>query len=422
MNDEDNREILHIDMNAFYCACHAAKDPNRYKGVPTAVAGNPETRHGVIVTASYEARARGVKATMLVMQAQRLCPELIIIALDFDLYRAYSRRVMQLVMQYTPQVEVASIDECFADVTFSTAFGDAVTIAKLLQARILTEIGLPASIGVANNKFLAKMASDMKKPLGITTIYTKDVPTMLWPMNISDMFGVGTKSSERLKRLGMSTIGDLAHADAQKLFRVFGRHALDLIAHANGYDDAPVRHERAQAKSVGHSVTLAKDEQEQSPLLVVLMNLCDQVGRRLRKKNLLGKTVTLTLRYADRKTVTRAFTMPGPSDITEDFYACARQLIKTHWTGQPIRLLGVSVSNLLAHEQQLSNATQLSLFDEEIHVEPQDDMRRHLTQVIDQLRDRFGEDAVLKGRMLMPSTSATLRNHRVRGTSLQKDE
>lgn len=422
MNDAENRQILHIDMNAFYSACHAAKDPKRYKGVPTAVAGNPETRHGVIVTASYEARARGVKATMLVMQAQRLCPELIIIAPDFDLYRAYSRRVMQLVTEYTPQVEVASIDECYADVTLSTAFGDAQTIAKLLQARILTEIGLPCSIGVANNKFLAKMASDRKKPLGITVIFTKDVPTMLWPMNISDMFGVGLKSSERFKRLGIVTIGDLAHADEQVLYRVFGRHALDLIAHANGYDNAPVLHERAQAKSVGHSVTLARDEQENSRLLVVLMNLCDQVGRRLRKKKLLGKTVTITLRYANRKTITRAFTMPKPSDITEDFYACAKELVKTHWTGQPIRLLGVSVSNLLTQEQQLVDATQLSLFDEQEDRASQNDTRRHLTQVVDQLRDRFGEDAVLKGRMLMPSTSATLRDHRARGTSLQKDE
>ncbi len=428
MNDENKRRILHIDMNAFYCACHAAHEPGKYKGLPTAVAGSPETRHGVVVTASYEARACGVKATMLVPQALRVCPDLILIAPDFDLYRAYSKRVMRLVEEFTPQVEVFSIDECFADVTQSVAFGDAATIAATIQSRILKEIGLPCSIGVGSNKFLAKMASDMKKPLGITMLLSQDVPQVLWPMQVKDMFGVGSKTSERLWRLGILTIGDLAHADLQRLYHIFGRHALFLIAHANGQDDSPVRKERPQAKSVGHSVTLAFDERDAQKLLVVLMNLCDQVGRRLRKKGLQGKTVTVVIRYHNRKTITRAVTLNAPSDLTEDIYAHARQLFYDNWQGEDIRLLGVSISNLIKQADGVVSSVQLSLFDQEQTAttghEPtvKDGTKlHHLTQVVDALRDRFGEDAVIKGRMLTPSSSATLRDHRVRGTSLQKD-
>ncbi len=451
------RVIFHIDMNAFYCSCHAAENPELYGNRKTAVAGSPETRHGVVVTASYAARSHGVRATMTVPQALRACPGLILLAPDFDLYRAYSRRVFALIREYTPQVQVFSIDECFADVTHSSQFGTFVEMARTLQDRILHELGLPCSIGIGPNKFLAKMASDMKKPLGITILLAEDVESVLWPLSVRTMFGVGEKTAERLQNLGILTIKDLAHADVQRLARSLGKRAHELFAHANGLDDSPVISERPQAKSVGHSITLAQDVREFDALRTVLLNLSDQVGRRLRQRNLWGKTIEITIRYDNRKTMTHALTLAEFTNLTETIYETAVRLFSQHWhNGRPVRLLGVRIAQLRGHgkDDAVEVTEQLSLFDvgdgDSTDVDGLDatiasmngigvagplrspggardqGSARHmklvrLTQVVDSLRDKFGEDAVIRGRMLAQSESRDLLNHKVRGTSLQKD-
>lgn len=436
------RQILHIDMNAFYCSCHASVEPTKYLNKATAVAGNPETRHGILVTASYEARRRGVRATMTVLEAKRICPELILIAPDFHLYRQFSARVFDLVQQYTPDLEVFSIDECWADVTGSRYFGSAREIAQIIQKRILEELGLPCSIGIGPNKFLAKMASDFKKPLGITEIQLKDVPEKLWPLPVGQMFGIGQSSAARLERLRIRTVGDLAHVDPSKLAGIFGKRAAAIHHRANGLDDSPVATEREQAKSIGHSITLAQDTSDLEELSTVLLNLSDQVGRRVRRHALSGKTIQLTIRYTSRKTITRSKTLSHPTDLTEDIYHTARALLIQHkLQEQGVRLLGVSLSQLTSEDEtkavpageQLHLFTDLNLLSGEdtkpaaneakllVNDSKKAGKMRKLATVTDQLRDKYGEDIVLRARMLHGHESNQLRDGKSRGTSLQKD-
>jgi DNA polymerase-4 len=423
------RDILHIDMNAFYCSCHAAESPGRYRGKPTAVAGSPETRHGVVVTASYEARRMGVRATMTVPEALRVCPSLILIEPDFTLYRRYSREVFRRVREYTPLVEVFSIDECFADVGGSRQFGSVTDIAHQIQKRLLRELGLPCSIGIGSNKFLAKMASDLKKPLGISELRLEHVEERLWPLPIGQMFGVGMRTAERLQKVGIRTIGHLARSNPNLLWRLLGKRGLELWRLANGHDDSPVSPERAPAKSIGHSITLPRDVAEFEEIRTVLLNLADQVGRRLRRHKACGRTVQITIRYADRHTITRAKTLPTPTDLTEDIYLAALALAREHvQPGRKVRLLGVSVHHLVDGHEGDEPSRQLRLFPEEDALElpgalptPHRDRWRRLDTVTDQLRDKYGEDIIIRGRMLSPHDSNQIRDRRRRGTSLQKD-
>ncbi len=285
---DKERQILHMDMNAFYCSCHAAEEPALYSGKSTAVAGSPETRHGVVVTASYEARRRGVRATMTVPEALRADPSLILIPPDFSLYRKYSKAVFEIVGRYTPDIEIYSIDECFADVTHSRLFGSAEEIAAAIQSSIETELHLPCSIGVAPNKFLAKMASDMRKPRGLTVLRREDIAERLWPLPVEAMFGIGASTASQLRARQIHTIGELAQADRDRLAKWFGKRGLELHDHANGRDNSPVSAVVETAKSIGHSITLPADEQQQDALQTVLLNLSDQVGRRLRRHQLLA--------------------------------------------------------------------------------------------------------------------------------------
>jgi DNA polymerase IV len=414
-------------MNAFYCSCHAAMNPDLYRGRPTAVAGNPETRHGILVTASYEARAFGVKATMTVAEAKRYCPSIILIPPNFELYRMFSNRVFSIVQTFTPVIEIFSIDECFADMTGSSQFGSPLQIATMLQEKILKELGLPCSIGIGPNRFLAKMASDFKKPLGITEIWPDKIQSLLWPLPIDDMFGVGKQTAKRLRNLGIETIGDLAHYNVEKLVRFFGVRGRLIHEHANGLDDSPVKADSGQVKSIGHSVTLAHDTRDPGEIQTTLLNLADQVGRRVRKHQLTGKTVSVTIRFSNMKTITRSRTLDEATDLTENIYAVAKSLIEKNLAHHRVRLLGVSLGQLSERgSTEKSHAVQTSLFPNSSNVESekqkQDTTRlRRLTEVTDRLRNRYGEDIVIRGSMLNPHESNRIRNKKIHGTSLQKD-
>lgn len=427
------RAVLHVDMNAFYCACHAAAEPDLYAGRPTAVAGSPERRHGVVVTASYEARSLGVRATMTVAEALRAAPGLILIHPDFTLYRSYSRQVFDIVRTYTPEVEIFSIDECWADVTGSSQFGNPEEIGQALQARLLAELGIPCSVGVSSNKFLAKMASDFRKPMGLTVLWPEQVADILWPLPTRQMFGVGEKSAARLDRLGIHTIGQIAQADIRLLRRHFGRRGEIWSDLAAGRDDSPVSAAVEQSKSIGHSITLGRDINTLENLCTVLLNLSDQVGRRVRRHALVGRTVQLTIRYGTRETITRAKTLQSSTDLTEVIYDTAVSLLKAHWRrGTNVRLLGVTVSQLqnpLAEPTSAESGVQLPLFADEQLPKSESAERqlkdlaklKRLAVATDALRDKFGEDILIRGRMLTDPESGQIRNRKIRGTSLQRD-
>lgn len=408
------RVILHVDMNAFYCSVHEAEEPDRYRNRPTAVAGSVELRKGVIVTCSYTARKMGVSTGMTVSQGLKKCPELIVIQPDFHLYRKYSRAFMDIAYEYTPLLQAVSIDECYLDITGSKQFGTPLEIAHEIQQRIRQELGLPCSIGIAPNKLLAKMASDMKKPNGVTVLRIRDVPKLLWDKPCSDLFGIGRKTAEKLKTMRIYTIGQLAAADERKLIERFGVSGSWMKRAANGLDDSPVSDEREKNKSIGHTTTLPRDISRMEEVQRVLLNVADQVARRLRRQNLMAQTIQITIRTPDMKTITRSQSLDTVTEQAEDIYREACELYRRHWSeDKPVRLLGITLQNLVPKEE---SALQLDLFDYE-----QQPKKESLTRTMDMLRDKFGEDAVLTAGMLTDDPSALIRNHRIRGTSLQTD-
>ncbi|HEY8529006.1 MAG TPA: DNA polymerase IV [Paenibacillaceae bacterium] len=387
------RVILHIDMNAFYCSVHAAVEPEKYRGKPTAVAGDAERRRGVVVTSSYEARARGVRTGMTVREALKACPELILIRPDFRLYQAYSRAFLRIASDYTPLVEAVSIDECYLDITGSGQFGTPVEIAREIRRRIRDELSLPCSIGIAPNKLLAKMASDMRKPDAITILRRRDVPRLLWDKPCDTLHGVGPKTAEKLRRLNIRTIGELAAADERLLVARFGVYGSWMKRAAHGLDDSPVRPQREAAKSVGHSTTLPRDLTTAREWRRVLLQLADQTTRRLRRQGMLCKTVQVAIRDPSMRTITRAETLEQPTDAAGDVYRAACRIMERHWAeGKPVRLLGVTLQGLSPRND---TPVQLDLF------RYREMFRREkLSEVMDRLRDKYGEKALFSAGLL----------------------
>lgn len=414
MSDTKRRIILHIDMNAFYCSVHAAEEPATYKGKPTAVAGSVELRKGILVTSSYEARARGIRTGMTVRQALGLCPDLILIAPDFDLYRKYSKGFMRIAGNYTPLIEPVSIDECYLDITGSSQFGTPLEIAETIRRRVREELSLPCSIGIAPNKLLAKMASDMRKPDAVTVLRKRDVPALLWEKPCQTLYGIGGKTADKLKRLNIYTIGQLAAADERMLEERFGVYGAWMKRAAYGIDDSPVEPISEAPKSVGHTTTLPANIMEREQFHRVLLNLADQTTRRLRHQGMICRVVQITIRDPDMRTITRATTMSEATDDAQVVYQTACRLMDAHWSpGNPVRLLGVTLQSLSAKDE---TPVQLDLFSFER--QPKQDK---LTVAMDKLRNKYGEDAVLTAGMLGDDPSSLIRNKQRRGTSLQKD-
>jgi DNA polymerase-4 len=377
------RYILHVDMNAFFASCHQAENP-AWRGKPLLVAGDPKKRHGIILTASYEARKYGVKTGIPVWQAKKLCPQGIFVPPDHGLYLSYAEKILEIMRFYTPLVEPFSIDEAWLDVTGSVRlFGPAAEIGRTLQQRIREEVKISCSVGLAPNKFLAKMASERQKPNGFTVIMPADVEKILWPLPVEEMVGVGHKLAPALKEMGVETIGRLAAMPKHLLTARFGVIGEVLLKLANGEDDSPVDpHALDKVKSIGHSVTLPRDLCDPEDIARVLLDLSERVGRRLRRGGYSARTVTLTVKDQNFVSTTRSRTLPGPTVLTETIYETALSIYRTHYEPwRKVRLLGVSVSNL----QEKEEGRQLALW------YGNEEKRARLTEAVDTLKDRFGD-------------------------------
>lgn len=383
------RVIFHLDMNSFFASVEIAHD-ERLKGKPVAIAGNPEERRGIIVTSSYEARKKGVKTTMPVWQAKKLCPNLIILRPNGERYRAASKALFELLSTYTPLVQQVSIDEGYLDLTSYLNEIHLVTLAEEIQQRIAQELMLPCSIGIAPNKFLAKMASDMKKPNGITVLRKRDVKEKLWPLSIEEMHGIGKRTVERWRKQDIHTIGDLATADKEVVARKFGERGMQLQERANGIDSRPVNPDAyGEYKSIGHSTTLRADTRNSQVIQSTLDQLAARVHQRLRKNDVFARGVQLTIRYHNWKMITRSQKLLNPLQEREELVRVASHLFEKAWNGEPIRLLGISTYDLLERQYAYK---QLDLFSYK-----EDRKREDLYQAMNQLRERFGEEIVRKG-------------------------
>lgn len=337
--------IFLVDMNAFYISCEMVRNPC-LAGKPAAVAGDPKKRAGIILAANYEARAYGVKTAMVLKDALRLCPSLVFVPPDHSYYEHQSMQVMKILDGYTPLVEQNSIDEAYLDMTGTEMlFGKPVDAANRIMGEIKSKLGLWCSIGISENKFLAKMASEMKKPLGITELWGQNVPQNLWPLSIKSMHGVGTKTYEKLNMLGIQTIGQLAKYDKTLLFKAFGKYGNELHDHANGQDYSPVQpHAAGDMKSIGRSTTLPEDLMDIGKAKTILMELTEDIGMTARRFDKRGNTVQITVKYSDFQTVTRQ-TSISATCVTKDIYEAGCRLLEQNWNRlRPVRLLGISLS------------------------------------------------------------------------------
>lgn len=384
------RVILHVDMNSFYASVEQSYDPS-LKELPLAIAGNPKHRRGIIVTCSYEARAKGVYTTMNVGEARRLCPELVVIPPDFDKYRLASVSVFNLLRTYTDLVEPVSIDEAYMDITHIGGLKNAVAITNDIQQRILQELDLPCSIGIGPNKFLAKTASDMKKPMGITILRKREIEGKLWPLPVIEMHGIGKSTEEKLHSIDVYTIGDLANCEEVTIKSLLGKNGFRLRNRANGLDLRPVDPEAAaERKSVGSSTTLSTDLTNIEDCFKTFEWLADKVSLRLERQQLAGSVLMIQIRTADWVNYTRSKTLLNPIYQANDLYKEAIQLFKEHWNEEPVRLLGITISDVIPIDEVYE---QLSIYNFEKHAKED-----QLTRLVNTLQDQFGEQFIHRGK------------------------
>lgn len=386
--------IFHIDLNAFYASAEISRNPS-LKGKPVVISG--KSKRSIITTASYEARKYGIHSAMPLFQAKQLCKDLIILPADFELYHRLSNEFFTIIASYSEILEVASIDECYLDVTaiIQEKKIHPVVLAKDIQTKVYEQLNLQCSIGISPNKFLAKMASDMKKPMGITVLTRNNLKEVMWPLDIKDMFGIGKKTQPKLRAVGINTIGDLAdYKNYDNLKKVIGKNALLVYRKANGIDTNPVDYGHNELKSVGNSTTLPADTNDEVYLKEVLSNLAKQVSTRALKRNLVSNSISITIKYTRFESVTRQTTVSKYINDYETILSTAKMLFDSNYNGRPVRLLGVSLNNTI-NKKNLKE--QISIFE----VEQQPNIKNeNLDKLIDKINENFDHPLVTKASAL----------------------
>jgi DNA polymerase-4 len=383
-----DRAILHVDMDAFFASVEVLDDPS-LKGKPVLVGGSGP--RGVVAAASYEARKFGCHSAQPMAVARRLCPQAIVVKGHYHRYRELSDAVFAIFERFTPLIQPLSIDEAFLDVTGSLRLlGPAPVIARSIKDAIKRETGLTASVGVAPNKFLAKLASDLEKPDGLVVINPQDIDRVLPPLDIGKIWGIGPKTAAKLARLNIKTIGDLRKMSLEWLTERFGIDAEHYRRLALGQDDRPVTPDR-QAKSIGQEETFGVNLDDRDELRSHLFAQAEQVGRRLRKAGLRAKSVWVKIRFGDFKTISRQLTLDEPSDVTITLYEAARTLFDA-WAKEsfsPVRLIGMAAKSLSEGPDQLS-----------LFPDPKTQKQKSMDSVMDQINQKLGKSTIRRARGL----------------------
>lgn len=391
-----DRIILHCDLNCFFASVELLEKP-ALQNVPVAVCGDPASRHGIILAKNEPAKKMGVQTAETVWQARQKCPHLILLPPHHSLYADYSRRVNTIYGQYTDLVEPFGIDESWLDVTGSLHLfgGDARQLADGIRARLRQELGLTISVGVSFNKVFAKLGSDYKKPNATTVISRENWRDIVWPLPVGDLLFVGRAAKRTLAQFGVETIGQLAACKPEMLEQLMGKAGIQLYRYANGLDDAPVRpqHEQEPVKSVGNSTTFPENLTRWEQVRGGLQMLSDSVAARLRQQGLYCGGVSVGVRDAQFRTVSRQMRLPGPTHLMRDIYNAALELTGQIWKAPtPIRLLSVTA---LYITDSADSYQQLDLLAGDA---PRRDQRQeHLESAMDAIRGKYGRDAISFG-------------------------
>ena len=388
------RVILHSDINCCYAAIEHLHHPE-LNGKPLAVGGDPESRHGIVLTADYIAKKYGVKTGMALWQAKQLCPEITFVSPRMDLYLRFSRMAHEIYAEYTDLQEAYGIDESWLDVTASaTIKGDGYSIAKEISNRMKSELGITVSIGVSFNKIFAKLGSDYKKPDAITTMYSDEFQTKAWNLPVGDLLYVGRSTNQKLTKIGIRTIGDLARTDEVILVRLLGKMGSVLWAFANGYDDSPVRKENAHApiKSVGNSTTTHRDLVNDEDVKIVIYVLAESVAARLRENGFRCRVVEISIRDNDLFSFTRQRKISNATNITEEIAVEAYRLFKESYDWRkPIRSVGVRGADLVNDNywEQIDLFCDFQMREKHMKIDA----------AVDDIRRRFGFYSIQRGLM-----------------------
>ena len=391
------RIIFHVDVNSAFLSWTAVsmleQGGEDIRLIPSAIGGDPEKRTGVILAKSVPAKKYGIKTGEPTGMALRKCPKLFMAKPDFKLYRKYSEAFINICRDYSPVVEKFSIDECFIDMTgMERIYPDIIKTAYELKDRIKNELGFTVNVGVGSNKLLAKMAGDFEKPDKVHTLFDYEIEEKMWPLPVSDLISVGESASQRLNRLSVNTIGQLAAIDAETLKSVFkNKMGKQLYDYSHGIDDSPVNENQREAKGYGNSTTLQENVTSFEKEDEILLNLSDYVSARIRADGAKAYCISVLIRSSDFKDSSHQRKLNIPTDITDEIYTVSKELFRELWDGRtPLRLMGVSLSDVTR-----DGAEQISLFDK---VEKENS--RILDRTVDEIRSKFGKDKIKRATII----------------------
>ena len=400
-------------MDAFFAAVEQRDHPE-YRGLPVIVGADPKAGkgRGVVSTCSYEARKYGIHSAMPISQAYKLCPFGVYLPGRMQIYQTVSKQLMQILNDFTSLLEPISIDEAFLDITGSIRLlGKPVDIAKQIKKRIIDELQLTASIGIAPNKFVAKIASDLKKPDGLVIVEEDGIKDFLAPLPIAKLWGVGKKTQPIFHNYGINTIGDLANCSRDEIIQIFGKPGFHYWNLANGIDERDVITHSA-AKSMSQEITFERDVDDVNELLKTLLYLDTELTRLIRKDNLKAKTITLKIRLEDFTTFTRSHTLNDYTDSFQQIHSVITDLfMKFDRNKKKVRLLGAAVSNLNIH-----GGEQISIFEDTSHVKDKAD------KVIDLIQNKFGVDAIQKGTLINLKHRGRLTDQKIKPEKPESDQ
>nr|MDA8228840.1 DNA polymerase IV [Desulfitobacterium hafniense] len=401
MTNHKKRVVFHIDVNSAYLSWEAVHrlqhgDPLDLRTIPSVVGGDPTIRHGIVLTKSIPTKPYKIQTGETLFSAKAKCPDLVIVPPNYKLYMQCSYAMKEILREYSPAIEQYSIDEYFLDYTNMEAlFGDALQTAYTIKDRIKNELGFTVNLGVSTNKLLAKMASELKKPDMVHTLFPEEIPSKMWPLPIEELFMVGSRTARKLRSRAINTIGDLANKELEMLKLFLKSHGVMIWNYANGFDVSPVREgRRIVMKGIGNSTTIPFDVEDRKTAHLVLLSLVETVATRLREVDFCTQLISVSLKTNEFYSCSHQRKISTPTDCTNTIHQIACQLFDELWNFQPVRHLGVRVSEFCSNDFR-----QMTIFTKA------EEKQRKADQVVDSIRSKFGDKAIFRSSFLQSGLS-----------------